>query len=147
MHISNNPMNVSGLGAALLSIRGALKLLSSSERRWSVVLAGLMMVSAFLESAVVAMVLPLVYSMVEPNRLEKLPLVPDLLAFFALEASTVLPSILGLFAVLLIVASMLKAGIHYFAEALVERGCNRLSHELLEKIVRAPYAWLSLIHI
>ena len=135
-------MNVSGPGAALLSIRDALKLLSPSDRLWSVILAGLMMVSAFLESTVVALVLPLVYSMVEPNRLEKLPLVPDLLALFALEASAVLPSILSVLAVLLILAATLKVGILYFSEALVERGRNRLAHELLEKIVRVPYVWI-----
>lgn len=135
-------MNVSGPGAALLCIRDALKLLSPSARLWSVILTGLIMVSAFLESAVVAMVLPLVYSMVEPNRLEKLPLVPDLLAFFALEASAVFPGILSVLAVLLILAATFKMGVFYLSEALVERDRNRLAHELLEKIIRVPYAWI-----
>ena len=127
---------------ALVTIREALGLLSPSERRWSVILMGLMMLTAILESAVVAMVLPLVYAMVDPNQLEKVSVVRNILGSVDLRTSSVLPVLLIALAVLLILATALSALTLYLSEAFAERSRNRLAHELLEKIIQAPYSWI-----
>jgi len=122
-------------------LRG-LQLMAPSERRRSFGILALMMGAGFLESIIVALVIPIVYVAVDPSKFESTKLgmllksvfsdqSPD--HFFVYLASSLVA--------LLIVSSAISMMTRYLSELHGTRCMNRLGAQVLQGSMAAPYAW------
>lgn len=129
------------MGIFKLIVR-AVKLMTPRERLDTLILLALMMVSGFLESMVVAIVLPLVYFLIDPQRAAEVPVINKLLAWVDLSPSDALP-VLSLWMINVLVAASLLSGLtNYLSERQTGRCRDRLAKEILARAIGASYAWI-----
>jgi len=103
----------------------------------------LMMLAGLLESAIVALVVPLVYVIVDPQKFLATGFgrrISQLLDTGAVEGLFIY--LAAAFVVLLVAATLLSVYSRYLSEVHSARCVNRMSRELLERVLNAPYLWL-----
>jgi len=122
-------------------IVGGLRLLNRRERVGAVGIVALMMAAGFLESAVVALVVPLVYVVVDPTRFNATGIGRALGEFVGRPIDQMFLFLAGGLAALLLVSAVASALAGSLSEVHSAHCRNRLSRELLGRIIAAPYLW------
>lgn len=134
--------NLKNLPPSRVLIARAIGLMTRRERLWSLGLLALMMASGFLESMVVATVLPFVYILVDPERAAAIPALRRAMDHIGLDIATSLPVLsIGLIAVL-VAASAMSILTTLVNEKQTEASRNRMAREMLERAIGASYAWV-----
>jgi ATP-binding cassette, subfamily B, bacterial PglK len=127
----------------LQTFRRGLKLMTPGEMRRAAGILVLIMVTGFLESAIVALVVPIVYVAIDPSGLASTKLgaalhtvfgVPDPRPFFVYLAATLVG--------LLVASTAISMATRYFSELHGTRCVQRLSAEVLARYMQAPYLWV-----
>jgi ABC-type multidrug transport system fused ATPase/permease subunit len=126
------------LGVVLRSVM----LMTRGERLGAATIVGLMMVAGFFESAVVAMVLPIVYVLVDPNRFVASDIGRSLLALVGMPIEQLFPALAAGLAVLLLMSAAISSAALYGSEKHSAQCRSRLSRDLLRRMVAAPHLWL-----
>jgi ATP-binding cassette, subfamily B, bacterial PglK len=125
------------------ALKTAIRLLTARERVGALAVVGIMMVGGLLESAVVGLTLPLVYVIVDPSRFEATRLAGYSRALFGVvRIGDIFPFLAGGLILLLMASSAVSALASYYSERQGAACRNRLSRELLERCIRAPYLWI-----
>jgi ABC-type multidrug transport system fused ATPase/permease subunit len=107
-------------------------------------IVALMMLTGFIESAIVALVIPIVYIVVDPTGFSSSAIGKNLGQFFDLHAAENLFAYLaGGFIILLILATATSARSRFLSEKFGSRCVNRLSNDVLKRCVMVPYLWIS----
>lgn len=128
--------------STLATLRAGIALLTRGEAWASAVLFGAMSVAGLLEATVVALVVPLVQSIIQPELLKQAGPFAKVSAFFGFEWSPALfPWLAGTLALLIVVSSMANLAINWVMDQQAARCRNRLGHEIVSKLVAAPFLW------
>lgn len=123
-------------------LRGFL-LMSPSEFRRAAGILVLMMGAGFLESAIVALVIPIVYVAVDPTKLSSTKLGTTLSGLFgAGDPQQFFVYLAGILVGLLIVSSAISMLTRYLSELHGMYCMKRLGGEVLRRCVAAPYIWV-----
>jgi ABC-type multidrug transport system fused ATPase/permease subunit len=136
--------SISGLDMRFALLRRGIALLTRGERWTAVGIFVLMMIAGILESAVVALVVPLVYAIVDPSRM-----VGTVIGRLLLEVTgtSSLDQIFGFVALaivaLLIVAAIATSVTSYLAERHSANCRDRMARQLLTSCVEVPYLWIT----
>ena len=117
--------------------------MTRAERLFAAGIVALMMIAGLLESIVVALVIPLVYVIVDPTAFAKLR-VGSLLATMTggRTVSELFPYLAGILIVMLILSGSVNAVATWSSEKHAAVCRDRLSSELLTRCISAPYLWL-----
>lgn len=126
---------------SLHAIQNAFSLLNRPEVFWAVGLTLLAAIAAILESSLAALVFPLVYALIDPTQLDRIPKLKETILGFGQNGSDLVPVLLGLLSALIVIATLLKYLVLYLTENQAEQSRNRLAHEILGAICDAPYTW------
>lgn len=120
-----------------------LRLMNRSERLGALGLVGLMMLTGAFESAVVALVVPLVYVVVDASSFNATRIGQTI----ALWTGRPVDQMFGVFAIGLVILLLIASGVSWLATYLSEvhsaRCRDRVSRELLGRLIDAPYLWVS----
>ena len=124
-------------------LRRSIGLMTGAEIAQAGGIVALMMLAGLLESAVVALVVPLVYVIVDPDKLAATRVGPFLQSLVGGKPlGDILPILAGGLIVLLLLSSIVSMISTYANEAHAARCRNRLARELLDRITKAPYLWI-----
>jgi ABC-type multidrug transport system fused ATPase/permease subunit len=121
---------------------GGLKLLNRPERLGALGLVALMMLAGMLESGVVALVVPLVYVIVDPAKFNATQAGQAIVAWTGYPVEQMFPFLAAGLAVLLVVSAVISGVATYLSEVHSVRCRNRVSRELIERVIDAPYLWI-----
>lgn len=128
--------------STLATIRGGIALLTRREAWAMAALFGAMSVVGLLEATVVALVVPLVQTIIQPELLNQAGPFAKVSNLFGFEWSPVLfPRLAGTLAVLIVVSSMANLAVNWIMDQQAARCRNRLGHEVICKLVAAPFLW------
>ena len=129
--------------SSLKTITRGLRLMTPRELKKSAAIVSLMMGAGFLESAIVALVIPIVYVTIDPSKLNSTKLGQYLNNLFSIDQPeqffVYLASVL---VTLLILSSFLSAYTRYVSELHGANCVKRLSGDLLKRCMTVPYAWV-----
>ena len=129
--------------SSLKTITRGLRLMTPRELKKSAAIVSLMMGAGFLESAIVALVIPIVYVTIDPSKLSSTKLGQYLNNLFSIDQPeqffVYLASVL---VTLLILSSFLSALTRYVSELHGADCVKRLSGDLLKRCMTVPYAWV-----
>lgn len=117
-------------------------LLTRRERWQALGIVTLMMLAGFLESVVVALIVPLVYVIVDPARLAATSIGQTMIASLGQPIEKLFPWLAGMLIVLLAASAAVTMLATYCSEAHSARCRDRLARDLLEQLTAAPYVWL-----
>jgi ATP-binding cassette subfamily C protein len=123
-------------------IRRAVALMTRRERWQSVGIVALMLADGLLESSVVALVVPLVYVIVDPSRFAGSEIGTKLTSFLGQPVETLFPWIAVLLIILLMASTAVTLLATHFNEKHSALCRDRLAAEVLRQIASAPYTWL-----
>jgi ATP-binding cassette subfamily C protein len=124
------------------TVRGGIALLTRGEMAAMTALFGAMSVVGLLEAAVVALVLPFVQTILQPELLNRVGPFARVSASFGFAWSTALfPWVAGALVALIAVSSAASLVVNWLAERQAGRCRNRLGHEVICKLVTAPFLW------
>lgn len=124
------------------TILGGLRLLDVKEAMAMVALFVAMVAVGIIEASVVALVVPFVQSLINPESLGQLKSVQKLLDFFGIEFSHATALSLGLSLAAMVIASTLGTTIVLLAsEAYAARSRDRLGKQIVGRLMQAPYSW------
>ncbi len=117
--------------------------LMTAQERWQAVgIIMLMMAAGFFESLVVALIVPLVYVIVDPSRLANTAIGARLTALLGHPVETLFPWFAGALVMLLVISAAVTMLAVYCSEAHSARCRDRTATDLLRRISAAPYLWL-----
>ena len=127
----------------LATLLRGLGLMTPQEQKRSVGILVLMMAAGFLESAIVALVIPIVYVAVDPQKLEttKIGHLIELVVGSA-DPKRFFVYLAGILVVLLIVSSAVSALTRYLSELQGTHCVKRLGSQVLRLCISAPYSWI-----
>jgi ATP-binding cassette subfamily C protein len=120
----------------------SIMLMTRPERWRAAGIIMLMIVAGFLESSVVALVVPLVYVIVDPSRFAETGIGLKLTAFLGQPIGVLFPWIASALIMLLIGSSLVTMLATYFGERHSASCRNRMAADLLRLVAAAPYIWL-----
>jgi len=113
------------------------------HERWQAVgIVALMMLAGFLESFVVALVVPIVYVIIEPDRLSETTIGMKITALTGSSLANLFPWLACGLIVLLITSALVTMLATYCGERHSAACRDRLAGELLRRLTAAPYVWL-----
>jgi len=121
---------------------GGLKLLNRAERLGALGLVALMMLAGMLESGVVALVVPLVYVVVDPAKFNATQAGQAIVAWTGHPVEQMFPFLAAGLAVLLLISAVISWIATYLSEAHSVRCRQRVSRDLLRRLIDAPYLWI-----
>mgnify|MGYP001166865270 CR=1 FL=1 len=102
------------------------------------------LVIALIESSVIALVIPLVQTIIDPNSLNKIGIFSEIAMKFQFQWTSELFPVLALILITLIFFSgFFKLLIDYLSNVHAEKCQNRLGDILITKIIEAPYLWIN----
>ena len=105
-------------------------------------LFGAMSVVGLLDAAVVALVLPFVHTVLQPDVLNRTGMFARVAAWVGFEWSGQLfPWLAGTLAMLIAVSSTANLVVNWLVERHAGHCRNRLGHEVIRKLVAAPFLW------
>jgi ATP-binding cassette subfamily C protein len=122
-------------------IRRSIGLMTRRERWQAAGIVLLMIVTGFLESSVVAMVVPLVYAIVDPGKFGDSGIGTKLAAITGQPITVLFPWLAVALIVLLIASTAVTMIATYCGERHSSSCRNRLAADLLGRIAAAPYIW------
>jgi ABC-type multidrug transport system fused ATPase/permease subunit len=121
-----------------------LMVMTARERWGALGIVVIMMMAGLLETAVVALILPLVYVLVDPTAFTQSEVGAAISALAGGQSLVGLfPFIAATLIVLLVLSGLLSTLSIYLIELHSARSRTRLARELLEECLRAPYLWIS----
>jgi ATP-binding cassette subfamily C protein len=124
------------------TIRGGIALLTRGEILAMTALFGAMSVVGLLDAAVVALVLPFVQTILQPELLNRAGPFSRVAALLGFEWSAALfPWLAGTLVVVIVVSSTANLAVNWMMERHAGRCRNRLGHEVICKLVAAPFLW------
>jgi ABC-type multidrug transport system fused ATPase/permease subunit len=130
-----------GLQRFNLISRG-ISLMTRRERWQAVAIIMLMVVTGLLESSVVALVVPLVYVIIDPSRFGESGIGTKISAFLGQPIGALFPWIAIILMLLLIASYVINMLAIYFSARHSASCRDRMAAELLRLITSAPYLWL-----
>lgn len=127
-----------------LSLIGSgLRLMTRREAIAGSAIVALMMLTGLLESATIAMVVPITYIIIDPSRFSNSGVGKKIVELFGVHSvQDIFLYVAGIFVVLLIVTSLLSTGCRFLSEAHSVRCVNRMARNVLERCLNGPYLWL-----
>jgi ABC-type multidrug transport system fused ATPase/permease subunit len=126
----------------LATIRGGIALLTRGEIVAMAALFGAMSIVGLLEAAVVALVLPFVQTILQPELLNRAGPFSRVAAVLGFEWSAALfPWLAGTLVVVIVVSSTANLAVNWMMERQAGRCRNRLGHEVICRLVAAPFLW------
>ncbi|NJO53453.1 MAG: ABC transporter ATP-binding protein [Bacteroidales bacterium] len=132
-------------GASRLGVlRRGLGLMTARERASALGIVALMMVAGFVESIVVALVIPLVYVIVDPATFAKTrigQMLVDMLGGSSIDG--MFPWLAATLVALLLLSGVLNGVATWAVETHSARCRDRLAADLLRRCIAAPYLWLA----
>lgn len=139
------PKNEKRAGPMRLGVlRRGLGLLTPSERAGALGIVALMMLAGLLESIVVALVIPLVYVIVDPATFASTRFGSELLTLTGAKSlADLFPYLAGILIVLLLSSGVVGALATWAVEKHAAKCRNRLAFDLLSRCIAAPYLWFS----
>jgi ABC-type multidrug transport system fused ATPase/permease subunit len=124
-------------------LRGIL-LLSPSERLSSIGILALLMFAGLFESIVVGLVLPIVYVLVDPEKLSRSSIVQRFVHLAGVsDLAALFPWLVGLIMLALVVSAVFMGAANHLAEVQSARSRDRLATQLVTDVIAAPYLWLT----
>ena len=121
---------------------GGLKLMNRAERLGALGLVALMMLAGVLESGVVAMVLPLVYVVIDPARFNATRTGQAVAAWTGQPVDQMFLFLAAGLALLLLISAGVSSVATYLSELHSVRCRDRVSRELIRRLIDAPYLWI-----
>lgn len=118
-------------------------LMTRREQAKTVGIVALMMVGGLFESAILALVVPLVYVIVDPAKLASTSAGRLIEAWLGTGIGKVFPYLAFLLILLIVVSSTITMVAHYLAEKHSSNARARLVSDLLNRCINAPYIWLT----
>lgn len=123
-------------------IMRGLRLMSRAELISGLVIVAVMMVAGLLESGIVALVIPIVYVIVDPQKFAANRIGQTINQFFgSYDIGNIFIYLAVVFIVLLVLAGVVSAISRYLAEAFGARCISRLGRDVLQRCVSVPYLW------
>jgi len=123
-------------------LRG-LRLMTRTELIGGLGITALMMVAGLLESGIVALVIPIVYVVVDPGKISSSGIGQKISQLFGPHGMGNLFVYLAFaFVLLLVVASVISGVSRYLCEGFGARCINRLARDVLWRCVSVPYVWI-----
>jgi ABC-type multidrug transport system fused ATPase/permease subunit len=123
-------------------LRG-IGLMTAREIRRSFAIVALMMLAGFLESAVVALVIPIVYVTVDPSKFAATKFGHRLGALFNFtHIGELFVYLAAILICLLILSSFIAVVSRYLSELHSASCARRLANDMLKRCMSAPYSWV-----
>src|ERR1051326_2872150 len=122
----------------------AFRLMTPREMWAGLAILVVMMLAGLLESAIVALVVPIVYVMVDPAKFTSTGIGKKLVGYLnPTDVESLFVYLAAAMVVLLILTSVVSAVSRYLSGVHNSHCVSRLARELLARCINAPYLWLS----
>jgi ABC-type multidrug transport system fused ATPase/permease subunit len=122
-------------------LRTSINLLTPKEQFGALLIVVSMTITGFLESAVAALIIPVVYVLTDPAVLETSQIGRAVIAISGFPARDTFPALIAALVTLLLLSAALTIANLYFSERHSAACATRTSTELISRIIRAPYSW------
>lgn len=122
-------------------IARGIGLMTRREIIITVGIIGLMMIGGLFESAILALVVPLVYIIIDPSKLAGSSIGRRIASLFGSDLSSMFPYLAFTLIILIVVSNAIMMFSLYAAEAHSSKSRARLVADLLRRCVDAPYVW------
>ena len=124
-------------------IRG-VGLMTPRERLATAGVLALLMLAGLIESLVVSLVLPIVYLLVDPERLARSAMVQRMSGAVGItNLVSLFPWLVLALMAAVVISALLTGTANHLSEKQSARARDRLATSLLAKVIEAPYLWLA----
>jgi ATP-binding cassette, subfamily B, bacterial PglK len=131
------------LRAPLLNLSRGMKLMTARELRRSFAIVALMMLAGFIESAVVALVVPIVYVTIDPSKFAATKFGQHLAALFNIvHIGEMFVYLAAALVCLLILSTSIAAASRYLSDLHSASCARRLANDALKRCMSAHYSWV-----
>lgn len=124
------------------TILGGIRLLEVREAIAMAALFGVMVIVGIIEASVVALVVPFVQSLINPDSLDQFKSIQKLLDLFGIKFGHTTAFALGIGLVAMVVASTIGTTLaSLLSERHAARSRDRLGNQIVTRLMGAPYVW------